>query len=102
MDEELLRFVSLSLASFCIIQILLQLLSMLSFNSIVDFNFWAGRQILDQALIANEAIMEHRSKKKEGVVLKLDFEKAYDHVDWDFLDKVLMKKGFGYKWRTWK
>ena len=24
-----------------------------------------------------------------------------DHVDWDFLDRLLMKKGFGYKWRMW-
>ena len=42
-----------------------------------------GRQILDRALIADEAIEEYRLKKKE-VVLKLDFEKAYDHVDLDF------------------
>lgn len=25
-------------------------------------------------------------------MLKLDFEKAYDHVDWDYLDKGSMKK----------
>ena len=34
-------------------------------------------------------------------MLKLDFEKVQDHVDWDFLDRVMMKKGFGYKWRMW-
>lgn len=43
----------------------------------------AGRQIPDQVLVANEAIEEYRSRKR-GVLLKLDFEKAYDHVDWDF------------------
>lgn len=47
--------------------------------------FLAGRQILDQVLIANEAIEDVRQRKKEGVVLQLDFEKTYDHVDWDFL-----------------
>ena len=41
---------------------------------------------MDQALIPNEAIDEYRLKKKEGVLLKLDFEKAYDHGDLDFLD----------------
>ena len=54
--------------------------------------FLLGKRILDQALIANEAMEEYRSKKKEGVLLKLDFEKAYDHVDWDFLNRVMMKK----------
>lgn len=54
---------------------------------------------MDQALIANEAIEDYGSRTKAGVLLKIDFEKAYDHVDWDFLDKVLEKKGFDYKWR---
>lgn len=44
--------------------------------------FIARRQILDQALIANEAIEDYRAKK-EGAIFKIDFEKAYDHVDWD-------------------
>ena len=59
--------------------------------------FLVGRRILDQALIANEALVDYRLKKKEGVVLKFDFEKAYDHVDWGFLDKMLMKKGFAIR-----
>lgn len=47
--------------------------------------FLAGREILDQFLIVNEAIEDVHQRKKEGIVLKLDFEKTYDHVDWDFL-----------------
>ena len=35
------------------------------------------------------------------MIFKVDFEKAYDHVNWDFLDLVLEKKGFGARWRTW-
>ncbi|EXC35480.1 putative glycosyltransferase [Morus notabilis] len=42
-----------------------------------------------------------RGKRKEGMVFKLDFEKAYDHVNWTFLDFVLRMKGFGDKWRLW-
>ncbi|RVW29274.1 hypothetical protein CK203_113578 [Vitis vinifera] len=63
--------------------------------------FVQGRQILDAILIANEIVDEKRRLGKEGVVFKIDFEKAYDHVNWDFLDHVLEKKGFSPRWRTW-
>lgn len=33
------------------------------------------------------------------MLFKIDFENAYDHVDWNLLDKVMEKKGFDYKWR---
>ena len=56
--------------------------------------FVQGRQILDAILIANEIVDEKRRSEEEGVVFKIDFEKAYDHVSWDFLDHVLKKKGF--------
>ncbi|RVW29025.1 Phosphoinositide phosphatase SAC1 [Vitis vinifera] len=58
-------------------------------------------QILDAVLIANEIVDEKRRSGEEGVVFKIDFEKAYDHVSWDFLDHVLEKKGFSPRWRKW-
>ncbi|KAL5540877.1 hypothetical protein UlMin_043269 [Ulmus minor] len=63
--------------------------------------FVHNRQILDVVLVATEAVEDYRKRKKRGVIFKVDFEKAYDHVNWDFLDLVLEKKGFGVKWRTW-
>ncbi|KAJ9691416.1 hypothetical protein PVL29_013559 [Vitis rotundifolia] len=60
-----------------------------------------GRQILDVVLIANEIVDERRRSGEDGVIIKIDFEKAYDHVNWDFLDHVLEKKGFSPKWRKW-
>ncbi|RVW16109.1 Transposon TX1 uncharacterized 149 kDa protein [Vitis vinifera] len=63
--------------------------------------FVQGRQILDAVLIANEIVDERRRSREEGVVFKIDFEKAYDHVKWDFLDHVLEKKGFSPRWRKW-
>ena len=56
---------------------------------------------MDVVLIANEIVDEKRRSGEEGVVFKIDFEKAYDHVDWDFLDNVLERKGFSPRWRTW-
>ena len=44
---------------------------------------------------------EKRRSGEEGIVFKIDFEKAYDHVDWGFLDHVLQRKGFSQKWRSW-
>lgn len=32
---------------------------------------------------------------------KLDLEKASDHVNWNFLDYMMGRKGFGRKWRNW-
>jgi hypothetical protein len=34
-------------------------------------------------------------------MFKVDFEKAYDSVDWRFLDFVMQKMGFHEKWRRW-
>ncbi|GAU38950.1 hypothetical protein TSUD_363890 [Trifolium subterraneum] len=44
--------------------------------------FVKDRQILDGILIANEAVDEARKTKKELMLFKVDFEKAYDSVDW--------------------
>jgi len=63
--------------------------------------FIRGRQILDGALIANEAVQWLKKSKKEGVLLKLDFQKAYDTINLDSLDGVLKEMGFDVKWRRW-
>ena len=62
---------------------------------------YTGRQILDVALIANEVVEDYRSSRKSGFIFKIDFEKAYDHIEWPFLQFVLQKKGFKDKWRSW-
>jgi exonuclease III len=56
--------------------------------------FIKGRFILDGVLALHELVHEVKSKKEACVLLKLDFEKAYDRVNWDFLTEVLRCKGF--------
>ncbi|GJS50115.1 RNA-directed DNA polymerase, eukaryota [Tanacetum coccineum] len=67
----------------------------------VQSAFVANRQILDGPFIINELFQWCKSKKKQTLIFKVDFEKAYDSVRWDFLDEVLSKFGFGEKWRKW-
>ncbi|RVW40194.1 Transposon TX1 uncharacterized 149 kDa protein [Vitis vinifera] len=63
--------------------------------------FVEGRQILDAVLIANEAIDSILKNNENGILCKLDIEKAYDNVDWSFLLTVMQKMGFGEKWLGW-
>jgi hypothetical protein len=40
-------------------------------------------------------------KKQVGIVLKIDFEKAYDKVNWDFLMSCHEARGFNPLWCSW-
>ncbi|GJW80836.1 RNA-directed DNA polymerase, eukaryota [Tanacetum coccineum] len=66
-----------------------------------QFGFIANRQILDGPFILNEIIHWCKAKKKQTLIFKVDFEKAFDSVRWDFLDDVLKNLGFGSRWRDW-
>ncbi|XP_057739706.1 uncharacterized protein LOC130956720 [Arachis stenosperma] len=62
---------------------------------------YKGRRIHDGALIACETVEWLKLKKKALTIIKLDFQKAYDRVKWNFIEIVLEKMGFGIRWRTW-
>ncbi|GAU10636.1 hypothetical protein TSUD_419760, partial [Trifolium subterraneum] len=63
--------------------------------------FVKDRQILYGILIANELVDEARRSKKELMLFKVDFEKAYDSVDWGYLDAVMGRMSFPNLWRKW-
>jgi hypothetical protein len=56
--------------------------------------FIKGRFILDGILALHEIVHEVKARKQGCILLKLDFEKAYDRVNWSFLLEVLRAKGF--------
>ncbi|GKD31038.1 RNA-directed DNA polymerase, eukaryota, partial [Tanacetum coccineum] len=39
--------------------------------------------------------------KLKATIFKVDFEKAFDSVRWDYLDGILSNFGFRSKWREW-
>jgi retron-type reverse transcriptase len=59
-----------------------------------------GRNILDGFVVLHEAVHELHTKKMNGVILKLDFKKACDKVNWSFLHQTLKMKGFSPEWRA--
>jgi Reverse transcriptase (RNA-dependent DNA polymerase) len=62
--------------------------------------FIPGRYILDNVLAANEIIHFSKVHGQKDIVLKVDFVKVYDRVNWSFLLEML-SRGFGQKWTLW-
>ncbi|CAN0914973.1 Transposon TX1 uncharacterized 149 kDa protein [Linum grandiflorum] len=63
--------------------------------------FVTGRSIVDNILIAFETLhgMKLRRRAKHGeVAIKIDISKAYDRVDWRYLEEILKQIGFADRW----
>ncbi|XP_071707923.1 uncharacterized protein [Rutidosis leptorrhynchoides] len=63
--------------------------------------FIRGRNIMDGALIANESYAFLKTKRIKSMLFKVDFEKAFDSLSWEFSDDMMGIMGFGKKWRGW-
>jgi len=63
--------------------------------------FLSNRRLLDSVLVVNEVVDDLKRRKKRGMIVKLDFEKAYDSVSWEFLFYLLGRLGFCGKWVRW-
>ncbi|XP_024634474.2 uncharacterized protein [Medicago truncatula] len=59
-------------------------------------SFLLGRGTADNSIVLQEIIhfMKHSKRKKGYVAYKLDLEKAFDNVNWDFLSNCLHDFGF--------
>lgn len=56
---------------------------------------------MDAVLVTNEVVSDLISRIRYGILCKLDMEKAYEHVNWGFIDNMLTRMRFGAKWRKW-
>lgn len=73
-------------------------------RSIIDDSqsaFVPKRLITDNILLAHE-LMHFLKRKKKGknayTAMKLDMYKAYDRIEWGFVQKILITLGFPVKW----
>ncbi|XP_026451080.1 uncharacterized protein LOC113351280 [Papaver somniferum] len=60
-----------------------------------------GRQIIDDTLIANELVDSRLKSGKPGIVCKIDLEKAFDRINWIYVEFVLQQMSFSKKWCDW-
>ncbi|XP_057810311.1 uncharacterized protein LOC131024792 [Salvia miltiorrhiza] len=73
-------------------------------GSIISDNqsaFICGRFILDGVVILNELINEAKKKRLGRIFFKIDFAKAYDSIEWDFIDAMMELLNFDPQWRKW-
>jgi len=55
-------------------------------------------------MVAIEVIHSIKIKTKGNkgcVAVKLDISKVYDHMDWDYLKRVMRRMSFNEKWIGW-
>ncbi|MCH82363.1 LINE-1 reverse transcriptase like [Trifolium medium] len=63
--------------------------------------FIKGRNLVDGVVVVNEVVDSAKKLGKECLIFKVDFEKAYDSVDWGFLEYMLRRFGFCEVWIGW-
>ncbi|GAU49154.1 hypothetical protein TSUD_407000 [Trifolium subterraneum] len=51
--------------------------------------------------ILAKVLSNSEKDNKDLLMFKVDFEKAYDSVDWVYLEEVMLKMNFPSRWRSW-
>ncbi|XP_028754420.1 uncharacterized protein LOC114713907 [Neltuma alba] len=66
--------------------------------------FVPNRLIQDNSIIVHEAFYYLKNKNfgdKFELALKMDMNKAYDRLEWNFIEEVMLKRNFYSKWVNW-
>lgn len=66
--------------------------------------FVPGCSIIDNAMMAFEIIhfLKRKTKgKSDGMASKVAISKAYDRIDWGFLERIMLKMGFDHIMRDY-
>lgn len=63
-------------------------------------SFLLGRRTIDNVIITQEVInsLKFSKDKKGGMIAKIDLEKAYDKIDWNFLKQTLIDFNMPINW----
>ena len=63
--------------------------------------FLKGRSIAENICLINNVISYTESKNIPGLLLFVDFEKAFDTIEWAFIEKIFHHFGFGSSFIKW-
>ena len=63
--------------------------------------FISGRFIGENVKLSYDILFETKNQNLPGLILSVDFEKAFDTVSWKFIEKVLDYFNFGPSVKSW-
>jgi hypothetical protein len=63
--------------------------------------FIKKRCIHDNFMYVQHVVKDLYRRKIPALFIKLDIFKAFDSVNWPYLQGILQHLGFGLKWRSW-